>query len=92
MALSWDVLALDYEAEANRIAGELRHQLLKATGLTYRQWAMQRNINPRTVTQSVSRWAGRSDLPRGRKSFAILRELSREIGREIVPGVLREAA
>jgi NAD+ synthase len=24
MALSWDVLALDYEAEANRIAGELR--------------------------------------------------------------------
>ncbi|MBP6727774.1 MAG: hypothetical protein KA132_11330 [Thauera sp.] len=73
-------------------SAQVRHRLLKATGLTYRQWAMQRNINPRTVTQTVSRWAGRSDLPRGRKSFAILRELSREIGREIVPGVLEEVA
>lgn len=68
--------------------GDCRHLLLKATGLTYRQWALRRNYGPRTVTQAVSRWAGKKELPRGRLTYRILRDLSRDIKKELVPGVL----
>lgn len=71
-------------------AAQVRHRLLKATGLTYRQWALSRGDNPRTVTQTITRWAGKPDLPRGRKSFRILRDLSQTIGTEITRGVLTE--
>jgi len=40
------------------------------------------------VAQAVSRWSGKADLPRGRLTYRILRDLSRFIGKEIVPGVL----
>lgn len=73
-------------------APQVRHRLLLATGLTYRQWAIKHNYGPRTVTQAVHRYAGKTELPRGRLTFRILRELSKTIGKDIVPGVTKEAA
>ncbi|MCK9468170.1 MAG: hypothetical protein M0Q49_02030 [Porticoccaceae bacterium] len=55
----------------------------------YRQFALAHGYKPRTVTQVVARWAGRDELPRGRLSYRILRDLSRTIGQEVSPGVLR---
>lgn len=54
----------------------------------FRKFALSRGYAPRTVTQVVNRWAGKSELPRGRLSFRILRDLSKAIGREISPGLL----
>ena len=59
-------------------------------GSNFRQFALAHGYEPRTVTQVVSRYAGQRDLPRGRLSFQILQDLSREIGREVVPGALPE--
>lgn len=66
------------------------HARLIESGSNFRQFAIKHDYQPRTVTQVVSRYAGGKDLPRGRLSYAILRALSREIGREVVPGVLRD--
>lgn len=71
-------------------AQQCRLGLLMATGLSYRQWALAHGYGPRTVTQAVHRWAGRRDQPRGRLTHRILCELSRDIGREVVPGILAE--
>ncbi len=68
------------------------HARLIEQGTNFRQWALAHHYEPRTVTQVVSRYAGRNVLPRGRLSYAILRSLSRDLGREVVPGVLRDAA
>ncbi|MGR3897124.1 hypothetical protein [Pseudomonas sp. 1176_21] len=57
-------------------------------GSNFRQFAISHGYEPRTVTQVVHRWAGHDSLPRGRLSFCILQELSREIGREVIPGIL----
>ena len=57
-------------------------------GSSFRQFAIARGYIPRTVTQVVARWAGQDGLPRGRLSFQILRDLSREIEREVLPGIL----
>ncbi|APV88258.1 hypothetical protein [Salmonella enterica] len=56
----------------------------------FRQFAINGGYEPRTVTQAVDRWAGKQELPRGRLTFRILKELSRTIGKEIVPGILHE--
>ena len=68
-----------------------KHQVrarLVERGTSYRQWAMAHNYQPRTVTQAVNRWAGKSSLPRGRLTYHILRDLSRYIGQEVTEGVL----
>ncbi|MCX9038970.1 hypothetical protein NLN82_23375 [Citrobacter portucalensis] len=57
-------------------------------GGSYRQFALNNGYAPRTVTQAVARWAGKSELPRGRLTFKILRDLSSTIGEEIIPGIL----
>jgi hypothetical protein len=57
-------------------------------GSSYRQFALSHGYKPRTVTQVVTRWAGKTTQPNGRLSYAILRDLSRFIGNEVVPGVL----
>ena len=57
-------------------------------GTSYRQWAIAHNYHPRTVTQAVNRWAGKADLPRGRLTYNILRDLSQYIGAEVTKGVL----
>jgi hypothetical protein len=44
----------------------------------------------RTVTQVVQRWAGNKKLPRGRLTFQILQDLSRVIGKEVLPGILAD--
>jgi len=64
------------------------HARLIEQGTSFRRFALKHGYKPRTVTQAVARWAGSDDQPRGRLSFDILQTLSREIGREIVPGVL----
>ncbi len=61
-------------------------------GSNFRQFAISHGYEPRTVTQVVQRWAGHDTLPRGRLSFRILRDLSRLIGTEVLPGILTENA
>lgn len=68
------------------------HARLIERGTTFRAWSLAHNYKPRTVLMVVERWAGRRDEPRGRLSYRILRDLSVEMGREIVPGLLRQAA
>lgn len=57
-------------------------------GSNFRQFAISHGYEPRTVTQVVQRWAGHDSLPRGRLSFCILRDISRLIGKEVLPGIL----
>lgn len=59
---------------------------------SFRQFALENGYEPRTVTQVVARYAGGLDLPRGRLSFRILLTLSKSIGKEVVPGILKAAA
>lgn len=66
------------------------HARLIEQGSNFRQFAISTGYEPRTVTQAVDRWAGKNKLPRGRLTFRILKELSRTIGKEIVPGILHE--
>lgn len=66
------------------------HARLIEQGSNFRQFAISTGYEPRTVTQAVDRWVGKNKLPRGRLTFRILKELSRTIGKEIVPGILRE--
>lgn len=66
------------------------HARLIEQGSNFRQFAISTGYEPRTVTQAVDRWAGKHELPRGRLTFRILKELSRTIGKEIVPGILHE--
>lgn len=61
-------------------------------GSNFRQFALSHGYEVRTVTQVVQRWAGNKRLPRGRLTFQILRDLSRVIGKEILPGILAENA
>ncbi|MBH3400789.1 hypothetical protein I5S60_14555 [Pseudomonas fluorescens] len=59
-------------------------------GSNFRQFALTHGYEVRTVTQVVQRWAGHNKLPRGRLTFQILRDLSRVIGKEVLPGILAE--
>jgi len=61
-------------------------------GSNFRQFALSHGYEVRTVTQVVQRWAGHDKLPRGRLTFQILRDLSRVIGKEVLPGILAENA
>ncbi|WP_339071699.1 hypothetical protein WIN67_10405 [Pseudomonas idahonensis] len=61
-------------------------------GSNFRQFALSHGYEVRTVTQVVQRWAGHKTLPRGRLTFQILRDLSRVIGKEVLPGILAENA
>jgi hypothetical protein len=53
-----------------------------------RQWAIDHDYKPRTVQQVVQRYIGADREPRGRLTYKILRELSRTLGKEILPGIL----
>lgn len=61
-------------------------------GSNFRQFALSHGYEVRTVTQVVQRWAGHDKLPRGRLTFQILRDLSRVIGKEVLPGILTDSA
>lgn len=60
-------------------------------GSNFRQFALSHGYEVRTVTQVVQRWAGHKTLPNGRLTFQILRDLSRVIGEEVLPGILTES-
>jgi hypothetical protein len=60
-------------------------------GSNFRQFAISHGYEPRTVTQVVQRWAGHDSLPRGRLSFSILRDISKVIGKEVLPGILADS-
>lgn len=66
------------------------HARLIERGSNFEQWAKANGYKPRTVTQSVKRWAGADTLPQGRLTFRILQELSLFIEAEILPGLLTE--
>lgn len=57
-------------------------------GLSFRQFALTKGYEPRTVTQTVERWAESAELPNGRIAFSIMRDLSQQIGAELIPGLL----
>ena len=57
-------------------------------GSNFRQFAISHGYEARTVTQVVQRWAGQDSLPRGRLSLNILRDISKLIGKEVLPGIL----
>lgn len=69
----------------------VRAQLM-LRGLSYRAWARARKYEPRMVVYAVNTYAGGDRLPRGRLTFRILRDLSKTIGKDIVPGVTKEVA
>ncbi|MFG7339423.1 hypothetical protein ACM7LV_10860 [Pseudomonas aeruginosa] len=64
------------------------HARLIEQGLTFRQFALAKGYDPRTVTQTVTRWAGSDTLPNGRIAFSIMRDLSQQVGAELIPGLL----
>lgn len=66
---------------------QIRARLIEQ-GLSFRQFGLTHGYDPRTVTQTVTRWAGSQTLPNGRIAFSIMRELSRQIGTELIPGLL----
>ncbi len=68
---------------------QIRARLVEK-GSSFRQFALTNGYEPRTVTQAVDRWAESNSLPRGRLTFRILRDLSRELGVEILPGLLTD--
>jgi len=57
-------------------------------GSSIRQFALKNGYKPRSVQQAIERWVGRDSLPLGRLTYRILQDLSREIGQEVVPGIL----
>lgn len=66
---------------------QIRARLVEQ-GLSFRQFALAKGYDPRTVTQTVTRWAGSETLPNGRIAFSIMRDLSQQIGVELIPGLL----
>lgn len=70
-------------------SNQIRARLVEK-GSSFRQFALANGYEPRTVTQAVDRWADSDSLPRGRLTFRILRDLSRELGIEILPGLLTD--
>lgn len=53
------------------------------------QFAKKRGYKPRMVQQTLKRFAGKNERqPRGLLTYRILRDLSREIEQEIIPGLL----
>lgn len=64
------------------------HARLIENGSNFRQFALAHGYKPRTVLQTVDRYAGGDQLPHGRLTFRILRDLSKFIGAEVVPGLL----
>lgn len=66
---------------------QIRARLVEQ-GLSFRQFALDHGYDPRTVTQTVTRWAGSETLPNGRIAFSIMRDLSQQIGVELIPGLL----
>lgn len=63
------------------------HARLIERGSNFARFAQEHHYNARTVTQIVDRWVGKTDLPRGRLSFRVLKDLSRFIGEEVTPGI-----
>ncbi|PIQ38940.1 MAG: hypothetical protein COW58_14385 [Thalassolituus sp. CG17_big_fil_post_rev_8_21_14_2_50_53_8] len=80
------------KSQAKRLAMRAIQARLVEQDSNFRQFALDKGFEPRTVTQVVARYAGQDDLPRGRLSFRILLELSRATGLEVVPGILKAAA
>lgn len=63
------------------------HARLIEQGSNFRQFALTNGYPYRTVIAAVDRWAGSKKLPRGLLTFHILRDLSRQIGTDVIPGI-----
>ncbi|MBX9761584.1 MAG: hypothetical protein K2Y24_00930 [Pseudomonadaceae bacterium] len=66
---------------------QIRARLIEQ-GISMRQFALTHGYDPRTVTQTIDRWAGSATLPSGRIAFSIMHALSLQIGSELIPGLL----
>lgn len=82
----------DRRSSDNFFAVRLASVALALQGHSWASWAQSKGYQPRTVTQVAYRYAGTQDQPRGRLSWKILCDLSRDTGIELVPGSLKEAA
>lgn len=68
------------------------HARLIEHGSNFRRFALAHGYEPRSVTQAVQRWAESGRLPKGHVTYCILRDLSRLLGEEVVPGILHPEA
>lgn len=84
------VKKLDEKEEQRKAYLSIQARLVEQDS-SFRQFALEHGYEPRTVTQAVTRYAGRHDLPRGRLTFRILLKLSQTIGTEVVPGIYAAA-
>lgn len=66
---------------------QIRARLIEQE-LSFRSFALNHGYDPRTVTQTVDRWARSDTLPQGRIAFSIMRDLSIQIGSELIPGLI----
>jgi len=82
----------EQKTKARRLAKRAIQARLVERDSNFRQFALEKGYDPRTVTQLVDRYAGGQAFPRGRLGFRILVDLSRTIGQEVVPGILKAAA
>ncbi|WP_027390878.1 hypothetical protein [Chrysiogenes arsenatis] len=69
---------------------QVRARLMEQ-GTNLHQFSKKYGYSYNTVQQIVRRWAGRSELPWGRKSTKIMRDLSTEIGVELIPGIYSDS-
>lgn len=56
------------------------------------QFALHHGHGYRMVVWVVDTWAGKKTIPKGKKTIRILKDLSEVLGREVVPGITKEAA
>ncbi len=70
---------------------ELRAALLMR-GMTLADWARSRGHDPKLARRIAHRWADRPGLPRGPLTRGILKDLSKDLGTAIPPGMNWEDA
>lgn len=66
---------------------QIRARLIEQE-LSFRSFALSNGYDPRTVTQTIARWAGSETLPNGRIAFSIMRDLSLQLNTELIPGLI----
>ena len=74
--------------EKNEKAVRMVQARLIEQGSNLRRFAITNGYLPRTVSQTVYRWAGQQGEPRGRLTYKILNDLSKTVGYEIIKGPL----
>lgn len=83
--------ALEKQSRAKQLAFRSIQADLTAQDSNIRQFAIEHEYDPGTVRLTLLTYAGTRQMPRSRKRMKILLQVSRLIGREIVPGLFTAA-